>query len=332
MTDLPNRCGGMQRRGAVRALAAAVAAPTALWLSRAHAADFPSGPITLIVPWPPGGPIDTLVRSLAAAAGKQLGQPLVIVNRPGASGTLGIAGMVANAKPDGYTISQMSISALRLPHMQQVSYDPLKDFTFIIGVSGFATGIIVRADSPWKSFKDMIDQAKAQPGSVTYATTGQGTTLHLAMEEVSRITGAKMLHVPYKGTAETTVALMGGQAMMQLDSVGLPMVRAGQARVLATFTQERYPKLPQVPTVRELGVDVVANSPLGYIGPKGMDPAVVKVLHDALRKAMDDPDYKAVADQNAQETWYRSSADYQRWAVEASATEARVLKALGMAK
>lgn len=321
------------RRAILQAIAGGTAAVAGAWTRTVQAqAAFPAEPITLVVPWPPGGPNDVVMRSLAQAAGKELGQPLVIVNKPGAGGTLGAATTAATARPDGYTLVQFMVSVLRFPHMQTVAYDPLKDFSFIIGIGGTATGIIVRDDAPWKTFDEMLAHAKAHPGTVAYASTGQGTTLHLAMEEVSRLTGAKFLHVPYKGTSETTVALMGGQAAIQLDAIGVPMVRSGKARVLATFTDRRSQKLPQVPTLQELGVNVVATSPYGIAGPKGMDPAVVQKLHDGFRKAMADPAFLTVLADNGQEPGYRSSADYRRWAEEAYETEGRMVRAIGMAK
>ena len=322
-----------QRRTLLQALAACTAAGAGAWALPAQAqAAFPAEPINLVVPWPPGGPNDVVMRSLAHAASKELGQPLVIINKPGAGGTLGASTMAATARPDGYTVGQFMVSVLRFPHMQAVSYDPLKDFTYIIGIGGTATGIIVRDDAPWKTFDEMLAHAKANPGTVAYASTGQGTTLHLAMEEVARLTGARFLHVPYKGTSETTVALMGGQTAIQLDAIGLPMVRSGKARVLATFTDKRTQKLPQVPTLKELGVNVVATSPYGIAGPKGMDPAVAQKLHDGFRKAMVDPAFLAVLDENGQEPGYRSSADYRRWAEEAYDTEGRMVRAIGMGK
>ncbi|VWX61716.1 conserved hypothetical protein [Burkholderiales bacterium 8X] len=331
--DSMNDGAGFRRRSLLKAVAGGAAAGVAGWPSLSGAqAEYPAQAIDLIVPWPPGGPNDVVMRALANAASKPLGQPLVIINKPGAGGTLGTAAMAATAKPDGYTISQFMVSMLRYPHMQQVSYDPLKDFSYIIGIGGSSTGIIVRADAPWKSFKDMIEYAKAHPGEVSYASTGQGTTLHMAMEEVARQTGAKFLHVPYKGTSETTVALMGGQAMLQLDTIGVPMVRAGKARVLALFTEKRNPKLPQVPSLKELGIDVVATSPYGIAGPRNMSPAVVARLHDAFKQAMTDPQFVSTLEDNAQEPWYQSGADYARWAVQAYETEGRLVKAIGMGK
>src|SRR4030095_3335413 len=148
----------------------------AVW-GAALAQPFPSRPITLICPWPAGGGTDLHLRKLGEIASKHLGQPVVIENRPGGSGMNGPATMAKTAKPDGYTISQLAITAFRVPHMQKVDWDPLSDFSYIIGVSGYTFGIVVKADSPLKSFQDLITYAKAKPGKLSYCTPGTGCSL-----------------------------------------------------------------------------------------------------------------------------------------------------------
>lgn len=322
------------RRRALQALGALAAAPVVTGAAAQTAGGaFPSGPVTLIVPWTPGGSTDNVLRALAAAASRHLGQPIVVANRPGAGGTLGPSTMAATARPDGYTISQVALSLFRLPHMQKVSYDPINDFSYIIGLSGYATGIMVKADAPWKTWKEFVDYARANPGVVTYATTGVGTSLHITMEEISRAAGIKLVNVPYKGTAESTMALVSGQVMLQPDGIGTsPMLDGGQVRVLVSWGEQRNPRFPNVPTLRESGLDIVSIAPFGLAGPKGMDPAVVKVLHDAFRKGLDDPAYKAVADRNGLEPFYRNTQEFQQWAVASSAREGRILRELGLAK
>ncbi len=322
------------RRTALKTLAAAVAAPlSSLTASHARAADFPTGPVSMVVPWTPGGSTDNILRALAAASSKHLGQQIVIVNKPGAGGTLGPSTMAATARPDGYTISQVALSLFRLPFMQNVTYDPIKDFTYIIGLSGYTTGIIVKADAPWKSWKDLVEYARANPGVVTYSTTGVGTSLHLTMEEISRAAGIKLVNVPYKGTAETSMALMSGQVMLQPDAIGTsPMLDGGQARVLVSWGEQRSARFPNVPTLKDTGLDIVSIAPFGLAGPKGMDPAVVKVLHDAFKKGLEEPAYKLVAEKNGMEPFYRNSQDFTAWAAASSAKEGRLIKELGLAK
>jgi tripartite-type tricarboxylate transporter receptor subunit TctC len=297
----------------------------------AAAQDFPSRPITLICPWPPGGSTDTHLRRFAEIATKYLGQPIVVENKPGAGGTIGPGIVAQTAKPDGYTLSQMHMGAFRVPHMQKLPWDPVRDFTYIIGLSGYTFGVVVKSDSPFKSFRDLLDYAKANPGKMSYSSTGTGTSPHLLMEEVSMKTGAQFLHVPYKGSADSTQALLGGHVMAQSDSSGWGrFVDAGQMRLLVTFGSQRTKRWPAVPTANDLGLDMVYNSPYGIAGPRGMEARVVKTLHDGFKKALDDPEHQKVLDQLDQEQWYRSSEDYAKYARETFQKERALIERLGL--
>lgn len=319
----------LRRRASLLALAAltllpGVYAPAAL-------AAFPDKPVTLIVPWPPGGSTDRHLRTLAQIVGEELGQTVIIENKPGAGGTLGPAAMAASARPDGYTIAQFPMGLLRMPHMQKVSWDPLTDFTYIIGVTGYTFGFTVRSDSPYKTFDDYIAAARARPGLIDYGSTGVGTSPHLLMEEIALNAGVKLNHVPFKGNADLQQALLGGHVMAQSDASGWDkFVDGGQMRLLATFGEKRTQRWPDVPTAKDLGYGVVSTSPYGIAGPKGMDPAVVKTLHDAFRKAMDDPRHQEVLAQLNQEIWYRSSEDYAAWARETYARDKALIERLGL--
>ena len=210
-------------------------------VAAAHAQQFPSKPVTLIVPWPAGGSTDIYFRKLGEITQKHLGQNLVIENRPGGSGNNGPTTMAKTAQPDGYTISQLTISAFRAPHMQKVDWNPVTDFTYIIGLAGYTFGVVVKADSPFKTFNDLIAYARANPGKLSYATPGTGTSLHLAMEEVAAKAGVQLLHVPFKGYADGAIALMGGHVMVQVDSTGwAKQVDAGAQRLLATLDQPAW--------------------------------------------------------------------------------------------
>jgi len=295
----------------------------------ALAQGFPNRAITLIVPWPAGGSTDTHLRKLAELAAKNLGQPIVVENKPGAGGMLGPAGMARNAAPDGYTLSQLHVGAFRQPHMQKVDWDPLKDFTYIIGVSGYTFGMVVKVDSPFKTFGDLIDYAKANPGKMSFSSTGTGTSPHLLVEQVASQAGVELLHVPFKGNADSTQALMGGHVMVQSDATGWGRyVDQGAFRLLVTFGDQRTRW--GAPTAKELGYDVVSYSPYGIVGPKGMDPKIVKVLHDAFKKAIDDPEHHKVLQQLDQVYWYRSSEDYAKWAAETFVTERALIERLGL--
>jgi tripartite-type tricarboxylate transporter receptor subunit TctC len=305
------------------------AAFAALCATAAFAQGYPSRPITLICPWPAGGPTDQHMRKLAELASKHLGQPIIVENKPGAAGMLGPAGMARNAAPDGYTLSQLTINALRQPHLQKVDWDPLKDFTYIIGVSGYTFGLAVKAESPMKSFADVVAYAKANPGKFSYGSTGIGTSPHLLMEELARKAGVELLHAPFKGNADSTQALLGGHIMAQSDSTGWgKFVDAGTFRLLVTFGDQRTRW--GAPTAKELGYDVVSYSPYGIAGPKGMDPKVVKIIHDAFKKAMEDPEHAKVLTQLDQIYWYKSTEEYTKWAADTWITERANVERLGL--
>jgi tripartite-type tricarboxylate transporter receptor subunit TctC len=300
-----------------------------LFALSAQAQNFPTKPVTLIVPWPAGGSTDIYFRKLGEVAARHLGQPLVIDNKPGGSGMNGPATMAKTARPDGYTISQLAISAFRVPHMQKVDWDPISDFTYIIGLAGYTFGVVVRADSPFKTFQDLLTYARANPGKLSYATPGTGTSLHLAMEEVAAKAGVQFLHIPFKGYADGAIALMGGHVMVQVDSTGwAKQVDSGAQRLLATLGDKRTRW--GAPTVKELGVDTVSNSPFGLVGPKGMPREVVKVLHDAFKKSLDDPEYLKVLAQLDQPAWYMPSDDYARWAVDMLKAERATIERVGL--
>lgn len=303
----------------------------ALMAGAASAQQFPAKPITLICPWPAGGSSDLVMRAIAESVGKDLGQQMVIENRPGASGTMG-AGVLVNARPDGYTLTQLPISVFRVPLMQKTPFDPLKDITYIINVTGYTFGLIVRTDAPWKDLAEFVAYAKANPDKVTYGTPGAGTTPHLAVEQFAIKAGIKLSHIPFKGFAENIQSLLGGHTMSLSDSTGwAPHVDAGKARLLATYGSKRTKRWPQVPTLLDAGYETVSDSPFGFGGPKGMDPKVVKILHDAFKKAMDDPKVLAMLEKYDQPLIYMSGEDYLKFAKKAMEDEKPLIERLGMA-
>jgi tripartite-type tricarboxylate transporter receptor subunit TctC len=307
----------------------ALAAGAALMLPAVAADTYPSRPVTLIVPWPAGGSTDTHLRKLSEIASRHLGQPIIIENKPGAGGMLGPSVMARSAAPDGYTLSQLTVVAFRQPYMQKVDWDPLRDFTYIIGVSGYTFGMVVKSDSQFKTFEELMAYAKANPGKMSYASTGTGTSPHLLVEDLASKAGVQFLHVPYKGNADSTQALMGGHVMAQSDATGWgKFVDQGAFRLLVTFGEQRTRW--GAPTAKELGYDIVSYSPYGIVGPRGMDPKVVKVIHDAFKKAIDDPENQRVLQQLDQVYWYKSSEDYARWAAETFVSERVLIERLGL--
>jgi tripartite-type tricarboxylate transporter receptor subunit TctC len=199
-------------------------------------------------------------------------------------------------------------------------------------VSSYTFGFTVRADSPYKSFNDYVAAARKAPGMVDYGSTGIGTSPHLLMEELAENAHLQLTHVPFKGNADLQQALLGGHVSAQSDATGWDkFVDGGQMRLLLTFGEQRTKRWPNVPTAKELGYNVVAASPYGVVGPKGMDPAVMKVLHDAFKKAMDDPRNLAFLEQLNQQPWYRSGEDYRKWAAETFNRDKALIERLGLA-
>jgi tripartite-type tricarboxylate transporter receptor subunit TctC len=311
--------------------AAVVAVGLAFAAGAAQAQSFPTRPITLVVPWPAGGTTDVGMRALASATEKHLGQSIVVENRPGGSGTLGPGQMAATAKPDGYTVAQIPITVFRFPFMQKTTFDPAADFTYIIGVSGYTFGVVVKDDAPWKTFQELMVDAKANPGRINYGTPGTGTSLHIAMEQIAKRQGLKWTQVPFKGNSEAMNALLGGHIDAVADSSGwAQLVNAGKFRLLVTWGAERTRNWPNVPTLRDVGIDMVSNSPFGIAGPKGMDPKIVKTLHDAFKKGLEEPSYAEAMAKLDQERFYLSSEDYQKFALQQIDEARRFIAELGL--
>lgn len=310
---------------------AAALAGSALSSLPARAQAFPSRPIKYLCPWPAGGSTDAVIRAIAESAGRALNQTVIVENKPGAGGMLGAIEML-NARPDGYTLTQIPQGVFRIPHMQKVPYNPLTDFTWIACLTGYTFGLVVPADSPIRSIADLVAWARARPGEFTYGSTGTGTSPHLAVEEFAQRAGIRLNHIPFKGNAENMQAVLGGHVMSASDATGWgPHVESGRLRLLATYGSRRTKRWPQVPTLDELGYKTVSDSPFGVCGPKGMDPAVVRVLHDAFKKTLEDPSVLAVFDRYDQTVIYKDTAEYTRFAHESFEVERATIERLGLA-
>lgn len=309
------------RWGTGLAMAACLTAP-------ALAKDYPSKPITLVVPFPAGGATDVQARALAHAASKELDTQVVVMNQPGVSGTLAPSNMARQAASDGYTIVIMPGLIQRQPHLQKVSYDPHKDFTYIINVTAYTHGITVAKDAPWKDVKELLAYAKANPGKVSYGTVGKGSTANIAMERLAKMTGTDFNFVPFKGAAEVFVALVGGHIDVSAEAGFGQTVDSDRARVLAVFNEEPLKNRPDVPTLKSLGIDLVMNGSYGVAGPKNLDPAVVKTLHDAFKKAMEDPTFLKTLEQNDQVVTYMDSKTYTEWSARTYAEEKQFITEL----
>ncbi|WP_114973997.1 Bug family tripartite tricarboxylate transporter substrate binding protein [Rhodoferax ferrireducens] len=292
----------------------AVAGATALLSPlRALAQGYPERPITFICPWPAGGTADQSMRALCLVAARALGQSIVLENKAGASGMIGTKAM-ASAKPDGYTIGQIPISVTRFSQLGTLQLDPLKDFTFLARTSGQTFGIAVKADSNFKSLKDLVSFAKANPGKLTYAHAGVGGATHVGMEEFAMAAGIQFNHVPYKGGAEALQAVLGSHVDLLADSSSwAPHVEAGKLKLLATWGEHRTARFKDAPTLKELGYNVVVDAPNGIGAPKGLDPAITLKLREAFRAAVASPEFKQVADKIDAPVLYLDGPDYEKY-------------------
>lgn len=321
----------MKRREFVRLGVSATVGSAAGAFSMAHAqsGEFPNKPIRVLVGFAPGGVTDLVVRALAEAASTTLKQRVVVDNKPGAGGVFPSQQLQTSA-PDGYTLGLVVQSVYRLPYMMNIKWNPATDLEYIIRLTGFTWGIVVPAKSPIKNFNDYLAYAKAHPGQLSYATSGAGTTQHLTMEQISRQAGISLNHVPFKGTAEAIPALFGGHVMSMADaSTWAPYVDSGEMRLLVVWNEKRIARYPDVPTLKELGIDLVQTSPWGLAAPKGTPPQVIKTLHDGFNAAMDSKIFKDILAKYDMERQYLNGAAYRAFAAEQIVRESEILKSLG---
>lgn len=294
--------------------------------------DFPSRPIKLIIAFPAGGPTDATMRVLADNAGKVFGQPVIVDNKPGAGGSLP-AQALQTAQPDGYTIGQIPLGVFRLPYTTKIGWDPVKDIAYVINVTGYAFGVVVPADSPFRNWSDLVTWARAHPGELSYGSTGTFTSPHLTMELIAQKLGLQLLHVPYKGSADLTQAMLGGQLMAAADSTGFaPLVESGRLRVLNTWGDRRLDKFPDAPTLKELGLDIVQNSPFGIGAPKGTPAGIVRKLHDGFKTAMEQPNYVEILQRYDMQPLYMGTEQYRQFAQQTFANEKALIDKLGLSK
>lgn len=281
----------------IRTRAAALTCITALVLPTFAAEDYPKTPITLVLGYGAGGGTDVCNRALALSVGKQLGQPLVVDNKPGAGSSLSV-NFITRQRPDGYSIASLSTGGLlNQVLLPNVKYDVTKDLTPIAMVAQYQVGVLVRADSPYKTMADLISAAQSAKKPLTYSTAGIGTPQHLTAERLAQKIGVQWIHAPYKSGPEAITALMRGDVdFMSQTAEWVPYARDGRLRLLSAFTGERI-KGFDAPTLKELGYDLVAPSLLGIAGPAKMDAAIVKKLQDAFHKAIQTAEFQNCADQ-----------------------------------
>jgi tripartite-type tricarboxylate transporter receptor subunit TctC len=315
------------------ALTFTLAAALTAFAGTAPAQNYPSRPVTLVIPWVAGGPTDIVVRAAAESAQKHLGQPIIIENKAGGGGSVGPAQMAATAKPDGYTISQMPDAVYRMQITQKTTYDSQSDFTYIIALTGYAYGVTVPMESPFRSWQDLVAFAKANPGKLNFGSPGAASTPHIGMERIQKHLGIKLVHVPFKGAAEVNIAVAGSHVMVGASGTSAKtLADAGKLRFLNIWTPNRLKMLPDVPTLREVGIPFDVEGPIGLAGPKGMDPKIVTMLHNAFKKTLDDPKVQDVMAKMELVPAYKSGAEYKKMLAEAMEMERVILTELGLVK
>ena len=254
---------------------------------------YPHRPIQLIIGIPAGGPTDVQTRALALAVSKELGQPVVVVNKPGVAGTLGPSQMAASSAPDGYTLSVLLSTLMTLPHTnpQSMRFDPRTDFTWIAKITNYSFAVMVRADSPYKSMQQLLDHARANPGKVAYGHSGVGGATHSSVEKLSKAAGVRFNDIPYAGGTPIYQALMGGFIEFAATAGFGPFLQDSRFRLLAVMTETRLPTRPDIPTLKELKLEGTPDVWWGIGGPKRMDPSIVATLTAAFQKAARDPGF-----------------------------------------
>src|SRR5512139_2533905 len=254
-----------------------------------HAADFPTKEVQIIIPWAAGGATDLIFRALAATTGKYLGKAVIVVNKTGGAGAVGYTEAM-QAKPDGYTLASAITPLTILPHQVKTAFT-YKSFEPVINVVRDPGMFLVRSDSPWKSLKEFLDYAKKNPGMITVGNSGAGGGVHLIALAFEKTAGVKFNHIPFAGGGPSVTAILGGHvnAVSVSPPEGIEHVKAGKLKIIALFADKRFELFPDVPTVKEQGVDFVMGQWRGLAAPKGTPPDAIKKLHDALKKGMEDP-------------------------------------------
>lgn len=297
-------------------------------------AEYPDRPITMVINYGAGGGVDLSSRALAKKAEKILGQPIAGMNKPGAGGTIG-TGALAAAKPDGYTIAALTLGPLTLaPHMYDLPYQPLKDFEYILPYSKHIYGPCVRADSPFKTLKDLVQFAKANPGKIKYSVMGLSIPNHFGMVYLAKAEGIKWEPVVYKNTPEGVAACLGGH--VDITSQNPPdvvsYIKAGRLRLLASFSDIRWKWVPEVPTALELGYKFAVESATVIAAPRGVPQPVLAKLREAFKKTMDDPEFLEVMERLYVNVAYRSPEDFRKLVETDYKSNEAIIRELGLHK
>lgn len=299
----------------------------------AFAQAFPNKPISLVTTFAAGSPQDLVVRAISEIAAADLKQPVVVDNKPGASGAVAL-GAAVTQKPDGYALNVNTTAGLaNLPLMQKLPYDPAKDFDYLLQMVSFPIGIVVKAESPFKTWADLVAHAKANSGKITYGTPGQGSMANLGMTRLQSLAGISLTHVPHKGAMEIIPAVLGDHVgAMVSGTEWKPQVDAGQMRLLMIWTDKRLAAFPNAPTARESGYPFELDVTFGLLAPKGLEPAVATQLHGAFKKALEAPSVRELIAKYNMVPAYQDGAAFKTRMASIAADLKPVIEQLGLAK
>jgi tripartite-type tricarboxylate transporter receptor subunit TctC len=317
MRETANR-DSLRGRRAIFFLSAVLALLLGLHVDSSGQEKFPNRPITIVAPFPPGGVADLTARPVAAAMEKVLKNPVVVVNKTGAAGAVGMS-FVANAKPDGYTLL-MALSSISIIPEADKLFDRKPAYTMdqlmpIALISADPTIFVVNASRPWKNVKEFVDDAKKRPGEISYSSSGVYGTLHMATEMLSHAAGINLKHVPYGGAGPALTAILGGHVdtLASGPAVVIPQIKAGKLRPLAGWGAKRVAALPEVPTFKELGYDIEFYIWAGLFAPKGTPAPVMKTIRESVKQAVNTPEYKAAMEKLQTPIAYMDAPEFQKF-------------------
>lgn len=293
---------------------------TLVWVTGEAVAQepYPSRPVQIVVPFPPGGVADVVARAIAPSLERHLKQPIVIVNKSGAAGAVGMQ-VAATSKPDGYTLLLGLVSISSIPEVDKLFGREPKytrdDFVGIARISADPPILVVKADSPWKTVKDLVEDAKKRPGEIIYSSSGPYGASHVPMEMFMQAAGIKLRHLPTTGGGPATTAVLGGHAQMWASppALAFPHIRAGKMRVLASFGAQRLAALPDVPTLKELGYNVEYYLWAGLFAPKGVPAPALKIIQDVVRRAVQEPELRTAMEKVQTPIAYLEGDEFKKW-------------------
>jgi tripartite-type tricarboxylate transporter receptor subunit TctC len=295
---------------------------------------FPTKPIRIIVGYPAGGTTDLATRGLAEGAKRAFTQPMVVVNIPGGGATVALASLMKE-NPDGYSLANLGSAQIVAQYMRDVPFRVKRDFTPIVQFMNYYFGLVVRADAPWKTFKEFIDYAKANPGKIIYGTSDLGTPQHLVLERLALQENIKWKCIPFGGGVPAITALLGGHVeVVSLTSDWRPHVDAGKLRLLVTYGTKRMPRYPDVPTLVDLGYNIARTGFGGIVGPKGIPPERVEILAKAFKRSVDDPgsEFHRVMEKFDLPVEYRGPEEFSKFLKEFDEEVEMFIDKLGLAK